>query len=42
LAERAVETGAEVMVKTAVEGLITGDGVVQEVRVSDGQSRVEI
>lgn len=42
LAERAVEAGAEVMVKTAVEGLITGDGVVQGVRASDGQSRVEI
>jgi digeranylgeranylglycerophospholipid reductase len=42
LAEKAVEAGAEVMLKTAVKGLITENGVAKGVRATDGQSELEI
>jgi len=42
LAERAVAAGAQVIVKTMVEGLIVEDGVVRGVMARNGQSSLEI
>ena len=42
LAEKAVEAGAGVMLKTAVKGLITENGAVKGVRATDGRSELEI
>jgi digeranylgeranylglycerophospholipid reductase len=42
LAEKAVTAAAQVMVKTAVEGLIVEDGVVRGVEARNGQSRLQI
>ncbi len=42
LAERAVTAGAQVMVKTTVEGLIVEDGVVRGVIAGTGKGRLEV
>ncbi|TKJ31650.1 MAG: hypothetical protein CEE40_01120 [Chloroflexi bacterium B3_Chlor] len=42
LAERAVAAGVQVMVKTAVEGLIMEDGVTRGVEATSGRTRFEI
>jgi len=42
LAEKAVQAGARVMLKTAVKGLITENGAVKGVRATDGHSELEI
>jgi digeranylgeranylglycerophospholipid reductase len=42
LAEKAVEAGARVMLKTTVKGLITENGAVKGVRAADGQRELEI
>jgi digeranylgeranylglycerophospholipid reductase len=42
LAEKAVEAGASILLKTAVQGLITENGVVKGVKAADGYSEWEI
>jgi digeranylgeranylglycerophospholipid reductase len=42
LAEKAVEAGASILLKTAVQGLITENGVVKGVRAADGHTEWEI